>query len=135
MRIVIDSSAIVAILTLEADAQRLADCLHSASTVFLSTGSYLETNIVLSRRLGALGRQNMTDLLGMFSVRIVPFDKRQSDLAVDAFNNFGKGSGHRANLNFGDCFAYALARTRDLPLLFKGGDFVHTDVQPALKPA
>ena len=66
-------------------------------------------------------------------VRILAFDTNQATIAFDAYRRFGKGSGHPAQLNLGDCAAYALARSLNLPLLFKGNDFIHTDVQPALQ--
>jgi ribonuclease VapC len=68
-------------------------------------------------------------------ILVVPFGERELEVAVDARLRFSRGSGHAAKLNFGDCFSYALARTRNLPLLFKGDDFIHTDVVPALKVA
>ena len=67
--------------------------------------------------------------------RIVPVLPEDAEIAADAFLRFGRGSGHKAQLNFGDCFSYALAKSRNLPLLFKGDDFIHTDIEPALKPA
>ena len=66
---------------------------------------------------------------------IPPFSAGEASVGAEAFQKFRRGSGHPAKLNFGDCFAYALAKTRRLPLLFKGDDFVHTDIEPALKPA
>lgn len=73
----------------------------------------------------------LDSLLLRLHVQIEPVTAFQSDIAFDAFRRFGKGGGHKAGLNFGDCFAYALARERGAPLLFKGDDFAHTDVTPA----
>jgi ribonuclease VapC len=80
----------------------------------------------------------MAFLQGLVSdtlIALVPFGERELDVAIEARLRFSRGSGHVAKLNFGDCFAYALAKTRKLPLLFKGDDFLHTDIEPALKPA
>ncbi len=84
-----------------------------------------------------LGRQQeqgiaeLDDLIASSDIWIVPFDARHASLALDAFRRYGKGR-HRAGLNMGDCFSYALAKATGLPLLFKGDDFVHTDVKPAV---
>ena len=95
----------------------------------MSSASYLETSIVVSG-----GRDNLTivdvdEVIEMLTLQIVPFDVVQARIAREAYGRFGKGSGHKAQLNFGDCFAYALAMDTDQPLLFKGEDFSETDVK------
>lgn len=133
--IALDSSAIVAILKQEEDASRIALVLAEERRLLMSAGSYIECAIVADSKLGVQGLKAFDALLAHLKVELVPVDERQARLGVEAHRRFGRGSGHPAKLNFGDCFSYALARSRGLPLLFKGGDFVHTDIQPALKPA
>lgn len=77
----------------------------------------------------------LRDLVADTLITVEPFGPDQLDIALQARQKFSRGSGHPAKLNFGDCFSYALARTRNLPLLFKGEDFIHTDIEPAMKPA
>jgi ribonuclease VapC len=133
--IVFDTSAIVAILKAEPEAGALIDSAEAASKRLISSGTLLECGIVIGSRYGTLGLDLLQQLYSDLDVAIVPFDSDQCMAAVEAHMRFGRGSGHPAKLNFGDCFSYALARTRNLPLLFKGDDFIHTDIEPALKPA
>lgn len=133
--IALDSSAIVAILKQESDAGLIARALAEERRLLMSAGSYIECAIVISSKLGDRGMEEFRALLAHLRVEIVPVDERQALLGVEAHRRYGRGSGHPANLNFGDCFSYALAKSRNLPLLFKGDDFVHTDIEPALKPA
>lgn len=95
----------------------------------MSSATLLEARIVLHRRNPSLVPL-LENLLTRIRVQVEPVTERQSDIAFDAFRRYGKGSGHSAGLNFGDCFAYALASERGLPLLFKGDDFRHTDITP-----
>ena len=97
----------------------------------ISVASVLESAIVMEQRLGEAGVQRMDRYMERIGMKAVPIDLEQLALARTAFRQYGKGR-HRAGLNFGDCFAYALARQRNLPLLYKGGDFGHTDIMPAL---
>jgi ribonuclease VapC len=92
----------------------------------------LETQIVLFSRSGAASIPILQDLMQRASIAVVPFDESVAEAAFDAFKRYGKGRGHRAQLNVIDCAAYALAKTRDLPLLFKGDDFASTDIRSAL---
>ena len=97
--------------------------------------TYLECAFVLA---GVAPTKGMSFLEGLVSdtlITLVPFGPAELAAALDARLRFSRGSGHPAKLNFGDCFAYALAKTRNLPLLFKGDDFIHTDIVPALRPA
>ena len=129
--IVADTSAIVAVLRKEQEADRFASIISEADRCFLSAVGLLEMSIVM---IGG-GRPQLADrldrLIGDLSIEIVPFDEQQALEGRSAFIRFGKGH-HPAGLNFGDCASYALARTRSLPLLFKGEDFAKTDVRSAL---
>lgn len=128
---IVDSSAIVALIHQEPEAPRIAQLLGESTETLMSAGTYLETAIVLdSKRDPVLSRQ-LDSLLEDASVRVVDVTMQQVSIARAAYHDFGRGSGHPAGLNFGDCFAYALAKDTGQPLLFKGDDFIHTDVEPA----
>jgi ribonuclease VapC len=135
MSFVVDTSAIVAIMKRDGDAIEYASMLASATPRFMSAGTKFECGIVVGRELGPKGLANLGMLLAGTNVETVPFDDEQSEVGLNGYLTYGRGSGHKAGLNFGDCFAYALAKTRRLPLLFKGDDFIHTDIEPALRPA
>jgi ribonuclease VapC len=127
---IIDSSVIVAILGLESDAREFAEAIEEAPEHRMSVVSYVEAAIVLdSRRNPALSRR-LDDFVRETQVRIEPVTVEQGKLAREAYRDFGKGR-HRAGLNLGDCFAYALAKDKREPLLFKGNDFRRTDVEVA----
>lgn len=127
---IVDTSAIVAILEDEDTASWCMRVLGNASRVRLSAASYLETAIVVDgTRNPELSRQ-LDALVEEAEVTIEPVTESHVRLARVAYREFGKGSGHRARLNFGDCFAYALAREANEPLLFVGNDFAYTDVRP-----
>ncbi len=124
--IVIDTSAVIAILRLEAEADAFLRAIARAESCFISAVSALETAMVLGGAAGGAALwEPLDELLATAEVEIVPFDGDQSRLARDAFTRFGKGR-HAAGLNLGDCAAYALAASRKLPLLFKGDDFTKT---------
>jgi ribonuclease VapC len=127
---VVDSSIIVAIIQEESDAAVWIDILDRTPQAFLSVVSYVETSMVIAgRRIDAdLGRVDAT--LKALHVSVVPVTVDQGAVALAGFLRFGRGR-HSAGLNIGDCFAYALAKSRDLPLLFKGDDFAKTDIVPA----
>ncbi|WP_425475492.1 type II toxin-antitoxin system VapC family toxin [Mesorhizobium quangtriensis] len=131
----VDTSAIIAVLKDEPDASQLIACIARASQRCISAGSVLECGIVVGAQYGEAGLRGMRELCAGLSLEIVPVDADQARMGYETFRRYGRGSRHPANLNFGDCFSYALAKTRNLPLLFKGDDFVHTDIEPALKPA
>ena len=124
---VIDSSAIVAILLNEADAADIARAIESNSQRLLSAANLLEASIVIESRKGEAGGRELDLLIYRAAIEIVAVDQEQAELARIAWRRFGKGR-HPAGLNYGDCFAYALARTRQLPLLFQGDDFSRTDI-------
>ncbi len=133
MTFAVDTSALVAVLRAEEDAIDFVDALGSAPRHVMSAGTYLECCLVTTRKGDETARLAL--LIDRVAIEIVPVSADEARLAAAAFERFGRGSGHRANLNFGDCFAYALAMTRRVPLLFKGDDFIHTDVTPALPAA
>ncbi len=127
---VVDTSALLAVLLDEPERDRFIALLAEARDPLISAATLLEASIVMRTRKGHDGVTRLDALLARAGVRPVAFDADQASLAREAFVRFGKGQ-HPAGLNFGDCFAYALAKAHDRPLLFKGDDFVRTDVVPA----
>jgi ribonuclease VapC len=125
---IVDTSAIIAILQGEPEAAAFAKALAGSERRFMSAGSYLELSIVMMDRRGPAASQAIDAFLAGALIAIVPFDEEQAILARDAFMRFGKGR-HKAALNFGDCMTYALAKREDLPVLFKGTDFGETDIE------
>jgi ribonuclease VapC len=129
--IAVDSSAVIAIIQQESERPAFLDVLDSAQGVLMSAASLVETRMVAWSR----GRQPLVDevnaLILAYGIEIVSPGAAETDVAHNANTSFGKGSGHPAGLNFGDLFSYALAKTRGVPLLFKGDDFVHTDIELA----
>ncbi|MGD9913946.1 MAG: type II toxin-antitoxin system VapC family toxin [Rhizobiaceae bacterium] len=130
---VVDTSALISVLANEADAQQIKVALSSADSVHISVGTVFETSCVVRGDRFPEGTRRLDRLLQLLDLEYAAFDEEQMTIAREGYVRFGRGSGHRANLNMGDCFAYALAKTRALPLLFKGEDFTHTDIEPALK--
>ncbi len=128
---IIDSSAVLAILLREPEAMAFARLLESTPQVKISAASYLETCIVIDSLRQPAMSHALDDLIDRAQIAIEPVTPEQARIARQAYRDYGKGSGHPANLNFGDCFSYALARAMREPILFKGSDFVHTDLQPA----
>jgi ribonuclease VapC len=124
---VIDTSAILAVLLNEATAARIAQLIETSSPRLLSAANLLETSIVIESRKGEPGGREL-DLLYRATIEIVAVDQDQAEIARAAWRRFGRGR-HPAGLNFGDCFAYALAKTRRLPLLYQGNDFSQTDIE------
>ena len=122
---IIDSSAIVAVLRGEPEAEPFLASIRSRSDLVMSAGNYLETGIVIDRDRDAVLSAGLDPLLDQLGIEIEPVTEAQARLARQAYRDFGKGSGHPARLNFGDCFAYALAMERGEPLLYKGDDFAH----------
>jgi ribonuclease VapC len=131
--VIVDTSAVIAILRDEDDANRYIDALAGAMSVRMSAGTYLETAVVVDANRDPVLSGRLDDLVAETELRIDPVTEQHVQLARRAYRDFGKGSGHPAGLNFGDCFAYALSRATGQPLLFKGDDFGRTDVQPALR--
>ena len=127
---VIDTSAVMAILRREAESTAFADTIERARTRCISAVSVLEAGIVARTKAGAAGERELDALIEAARLEVVGFDAEQAAIAREAFDRFGKGR-HRAALNFGDCASYALAMSRAEPLLFKGTDFGATDVRSA----
>ncbi len=127
---IVDSSAVLAILFDEPDAKRHAAAIMAAYPCRMSVANVLEAAIALERRGGESAAQELDTLLERAEIELVPVTVEHLEAARRAWRRFGKGN-HRAALNFGDCFAYALARTTGEPLLFKGHDFAQTDVDAA----
>lgn len=127
----VDTSAVIAILLQEDDARRFADTIAAADPPLISAASVVEAGLVLIRREGPAARADLREFLERGGFRIEPVTTEQSDLALDAYQRYGKGCGKPAVLNYGDCFAYALARAMGKPLLFKGDDFSQTDIPKA----
>jgi len=128
---IVDSSVILAILKDEADGLSLSRVLVAAVGARLSAASYLECSIVLDKNRDPVQSAGLDDLLEEARITIEPVTEAQARIARQAYRDYGKGSGHPANLNFGDCFSYALAREKREPMLWKGDDFGHTDIRPA----
>jgi ribonuclease VapC len=127
---VIDTSAFVAILFGEPERDRFIELLAGADDPLISAATLVETSIVMLAKTGPDGVRDLDELLAAAAVRCVAVDNEQAHLAREAFARFGKGRSP-TGLNYGDCFSYALARAADSPLLFKGDDFIHTDVKIA----
>jgi len=130
---IIDSSVLVAIVKREPERPQFIDLIDRDPAPKLSAASFLETAIVVDRTRQPAASRWLDDLIVAAGIAIEPVTERQAQIAREAYRDYGKGSGHPAGLNFGDCFAYALARDRNEPLLFKGDDFATTDVRPAVK--
>ena len=128
-----DTSAIIAILTGEDDAAVYVQAIAGADVRRLSAASYLECGIVLDSQRDPVISRALDELLQEAEFVVEPVTGRQARLARQAYADFGKGSGHPAGLNFGDCLSYALALDLREPLLWKGDDFRHTGVQSALE--
>ena len=129
--IVVDTSAIVAIIKAEPETDRLIAAITGSDRCFMSAVGVFEASMVIIGA-GSGDRARMVDrFLAESAIEIVPFDEAQSLASREAFVRFGKGR-HPAGLNFGDCISYALAKTRGLPLLYKGADFAKTDIASAL---
>lgn len=129
---IVDTSALVSMIAEEGDAVEIAERLDDArGNILFSAGNYLEAAIVLDRRGDPVRSAKLDSLLHLLEIEIAPVTEAQARIARQAYRDFGKGSGHPAKLNFGDCFAYALATERGEALLFKGDDFTHTGVRRA----
>lgn len=128
---VVDTSAIIAILNAEPEAPTFAAKLAAASVCRISAASFVEAGLVARRDPSGAWRQALEQLVTDYVIHIDPVTEHQARVALDAYDRFGKGSGHPAGLNYGDCFSYALASDSGEPLLFKGDDFAATDVAAA----
>ena len=122
---IVDSSAIVAIVWAEPEAVRFVTAIVGSGEATMSAGNYLETSIVIDKDRDPALSARLDATLNKLEIEIAPVTAAQARLARQAYRDFGRGSGHPAKLNFGDCFAYALATERGEPLLYKGDDFAH----------
>lgn len=130
---IVDSSALVAILLNEDDRDGFSGAIDGATVVRMSAASYLETSIVVDSHRNAVLSASLDETILDAEIVIEPVTPEQALIARQAYRDYGKGSGHPAQLNFGDCFTYALARDKREPLLFKGDDFSRTDLRSALQ--
>jgi ribonuclease VapC len=133
--LIVDTSALIAILRDEDDAPDIALAIERSEIRRISAANYLETAVVIDASRDPIASRRFDELIDTAELRIEPVTHAQARIARDAYRDFGKGSGHKAGLNFGDCFAYALAKSTGEALLFKGDDFSHTDLESVLPPA
>ena len=129
---VIDSSALLALLLGEPETEQFVSAIAEAAERLLSAASYLETAIVIAGRFGPQGPEKLDRLVSELSIEIVPVNAEQAHLGIAGFQQFGRGTGHPAALNYGDCFTYALAKFTGQSVLFKGNDFSRTDLTSAV---
>jgi len=127
--LIIDTSAIVAILLREPEAADFIEALLDAPTSRMSAATFVEAAAVVDANRDPVLSARFDELVT--EIEVVPLTQDHVEAARQAYRDYGRGTGHPARLNLGDCFAYALARTSGEPLLFKGNDFVHTDLAPA----
>jgi ribonuclease VapC len=130
---IVDASAVIAILRNEPEAPAMAKAIEAAEVCRISAVNFVEAAVVIDGSRNPIASRRFDDLVSEAGLTIEAVTERQARIAREAYRDFGKGSKHRAQLNFGDCFAYAPARATGEPLLFKGDDFGHTDVAAALR--
>jgi ribonuclease VapC len=129
--VIIDTSVVIAILRDEPGALSFARKIEAAADRRISAANFVEAAAVIDGSRDPVASRRLDDLFREARLVIEPVTAAQARIAREAYRDFGKGSGHAAKLNFGDCFAYALAKANGEPLLFKGRDFAHTDIVPA----
>ena len=127
---ILDSSVVIALLRQEPEALRFSRAIESSQPCRISAASYLEAAIIIDRSDDAIASRRFEEFFRLSRTVVEVVTARQAEIARQAYRDFGKGR-HKAGLNFGDCFAYALAKDLDEPLLFKGTDFKHTDIEAA----
>jgi ribonuclease VapC len=130
---IVDTSALVAIVAGEPEREAFVDAILAADAPRISAASLLEVGIVVDRQRDPAMSRRLDDLVDALGLHVVPVSVSHAATGRAAYRDYGKGSGHPAGLNYGDCFAYALARESGSPLLFKGDDFIHTDLTPAAR--
>src|SRR5205823_1657493 len=128
--VVVDTSALIAVLNMEPEAARLAAALESDATRLISAVTVVEAGLVIESRYGSAGGRELDLFIAKASLSVEAVTPEQAEVAREGWRRYGKGR-HSAGLNFGDCFSYALAKVTGEPLLFKGDDFTHTDVTAA----
>jgi len=129
---IVDTSALIAILRDEPEAVACAKAIEAAISCRVSAANFVEAALVIDSSRDPVASRRFDDLCREAHLAIEPVTEAQARIAREAYRDFGRGSGHPAKLNFGDCFAYALAKVSGEPLLFKGDDFAHTDITAAL---
>lgn len=128
---IVDTSALIAMLRDEPEAPFCAMAIENAAQRRISAANFLEAAAVIDGSRDPIASRRFDDLIKEAGIVIEPVTEAHARIAREAYRDFGKGSGHPAQLDFGDCFAYALAKATGEPLLFKGEDFIHTDITPA----
>ena len=129
---IVDSSALIAILSDESGSEALVQALLDGTDRAISAGTLLEASIVADGPRDPVRSSRFDAMVEQFGIEVVPVTAEQVRIARQAYRDYGRGSGHPANLNFGDCFSYALAAERREPLLYVGDDFGHTDIRSTL---
>jgi ribonuclease VapC len=129
---IVDTSALLAILRDEPEAEVCARAIESSAIRRVSAGNFIEAAVIIDASRDPIARRRFDDLLKEAHIAVEPVTEAQARIAREAYRDFGQGSGHPARLNFGDCFAYALAKATGEPLLFKGTDFAQTDINSAI---
>jgi len=132
--VIVDTSVLAAIAFGEDESKAFLERIATGAPA-ISAATLVESEIVVRGRRGEAALHGLRALVAKTAMTIVPFDEHHAQIASEAYARYGRGSGHPAKLNYGDCFSYALAIARDEPLLFKGDDFVHTDVRSAAAEA
>lgn len=130
----VDPSAIVALLKREPGWEEIRNLLDASRYSPLSAASYVEVSIVIDSWRNPTLSRHLDEVIEQFKIVIEPVTEEQAQIARQAYRDYGKGSGHPAQLNFGECFSYALARVKREPILFKGADFQRTDLRTAIAP-
>ena len=128
---IVDTSAIIAILRKEEDGERFILAIDAEVNPKMSVANYVEAGVVLDSDRNPVLSRKLDEFIRSSGIEVLPVTVQQGMAARMAYRDFGKGTGHPARLNFGDCFAYVLAKELDEPLLFKGNDFSATDVKRA----
>lgn len=128
---IVDTSALIAIALAEPGSERVADAMASADRRLMSAATYVEASVVIDARRNPVASRLFDELFD--DIEIVPVTAEQARIAREAYRDYGRGSGHPARLNFGDCFSYALATERRELLLYVGDDFAHTDIRSVLQ--
>lgn len=129
---IVDTSAVIAMLRNEPDSQIFAAALYQATTRSISAANYVEVGIIIDVDRDPVVSRRIDEFLEETSIKVIAVTPEHAKIAREAYRDFGRGSGHPARLNYGDCFAYALAKATRAPLLFKGNDFSRTDIESAL---
>jgi ribonuclease VapC len=130
---IVDSSALIAIIKAEPEAEAFALAMEAAPVLRISAGTCLEASIVTDGFRNPKLSARLDEIIEQAKMAVEPVTEAQVRIARQAYRDYGKGSGHPANLNFGDCFSYALARDKREPMLYKGDDFIHTDIRAAVQ--